>query len=549
MLRSTKPPAFGTLLALRLANAMLVQTFIHPDETWQSLEVAHRLAFGYGFATWEWQHALRGYAHPMLFACVYELLRVLGLDDTFLLTAAPYALVAAIAASIDYATFFFARRVAGPEVARWALFCSAASWSMSSGVMRPLVNSAETACTAAAFAFWPWTTRASGAAGSLPVALVFAALACIIRPTSGVLWLCAGIVLVARQPHVRWVPRTLRIVGTTTGIGIVAVCAMLLIDRIGYGSWKFPPYQFYVFNVREGLGTWFGESPMLYHLYASMPILFTTMLPYVVHGAWISARSPHGCGEPAVVALLASVMFSLVGHMEYRFLYPLLPIGFVYAAVSISALTGRGSAKHDSKSDSKHDAKPGSKRACPWSAKRVAAFLLVTNIVPALYLDLVHQRGVVDVMKHLRRGARLGTVTDIGFLMPCHSTPFYSHLHANIPMWFLSCEPPLTRAELKSHYWEADDFEQHPREFLHTVFATAAAAKNTTTADGPTTRAKPSHLVLYDAMVRRIHPMLSELGYAEEARFFNTHFSGDARRDGDVVVYQQQQQPSFTKSM
>ncbi|KAJ1757193.1 Mannosyltransferase aptg1, partial [Coemansia sp. RSA 1824] len=75
-------PTFGMLLALRLVNAMLVQTYIHPDETWQSLEVAHKLVFGYGFVTWEWRHGLRGFAHPMLFACVYKALQVLGLDDT-----------------------------------------------------------------------------------------------------------------------------------------------------------------------------------------------------------------------------------------------------------------------------------------------------------------------------------------------------------------------------------------------------------------------------------------------------------------------------------
>ncbi|KAJ2604865.1 hypothetical protein GGF44_006673 [Coemansia sp. RSA 1694] len=78
---------FASLLVLRLANVILVQTFIHPDETWQSLEVAHRAVFGYGFVTWEWRHALRGFAHPMLFAAVYALLRALRLDDTFLIVS------------------------------------------------------------------------------------------------------------------------------------------------------------------------------------------------------------------------------------------------------------------------------------------------------------------------------------------------------------------------------------------------------------------------------------------------------------------------------
>ncbi|KAJ2319596.1 glycosylphosphatidylinositol anchor biosynthesis, partial [Coemansia sp. RSA 2704] len=502
-------PSFALLLGLRLANALLVQTFIHPDETWQSLEVGHRLAFGYGFVTWEWRHALRGFAHPLLFAGVYRALRVLGLDDTFLITAAPYVLVAVIAAAVDYATFHFARRVAGREVARWALFCSVVSWSMSSGVMRPLVNSAETAFTAAAFAHWPWSQpQARARSGSLPLPLVFAALACIIRPTSGALWLVAGLVLLVRQPRPRRISRTIRIVSTAAVIGAAALAAMLAIDYVGYQRWVFPPYQFYLFNVHEGLATWFGESPPLYHLYVSLPILFTSMLPFVIHGVYTAFCTQRVTCEPAVVALGASVLFSLVGHMEYRFLYPLLPIGFVYAAVSINAL------------------------ATQKTARLIALLLLLTNIVPALYLNLVHQRGVVDVMKHLRQGARAGDVSDIGFLMPCHSTPFYSHLHVNIPMWFLSCEPPLTQAALDSHYWEADDFEQHPAEFLGALFSESAEE-----ASMRLRRSKPSHLVLYAGMAQRIQNVLGDLGYHESARFFNTHFAGDSRRQGDVLVY------------
>ncbi|KAJ2851467.1 hypothetical protein IWW36_001106 [Coemansia brasiliensis] len=81
--------SYAVLLVLRIVNALLIQTYIHPDETWQSLEVAHRLAFGYGFVTWEWRHALRGFAHPMLFAAVYRMLWLLGLDNSFLVVSMP----------------------------------------------------------------------------------------------------------------------------------------------------------------------------------------------------------------------------------------------------------------------------------------------------------------------------------------------------------------------------------------------------------------------------------------------------------------------------
>ncbi|KAJ2774835.1 glycosylphosphatidylinositol anchor biosynthesis [Coemansia nantahalensis] len=533
----TRPLACA--LALRLGNAALVQTYVHPDETWQSLEVAHRLAFGYGYTTWEWRHALRGFAHPMLFAAAYRAVGMLGLDGTFLVVAAPYILVAAIAAAVDYATLRLARRVAGDDVAWWALLCSAVSWSMGSGVMRPLVNSAETALTAIALVYWPWRRparagRLPDARGSLLTALCFAALSCIVRPTSAALWLCAGLVLLANQPRRRCVSRSIRIVGAAAAVGAVAVAAMAAVDRVGYGRWVFPPYQFYLFNVHEGLATWFGESPPLYHAYVSMPILFAAMLPFVVHGVYTAYRTQSVTCEPAAVALGAAVLFSLAGHMEYRFLYPLLPIGHMYAAVSIASLAGPLLPPPAVAQPPKPPKRPR------WSARRVVLYLLLTSLPPALYLNLVHQRGVVDVMAHLRRGAQAGAVTSIGFLMPCHSTPYYSHLHADIPMWFLSCEPPLARSDRTSHYWEADDFEQHPADFVREIFASPAEGERPPASRHRRRRqrrARPSHLVLYDGMVRRIDRQLAALGYEESARFFNTHFSGDTRRVGDVVVY------------
>jgi hypothetical protein len=46
-------------VALRAVNVIALRTFFNPDEYWQSLEVAHRLVFGYGHLTWEWAAGLR----------------------------------------------------------------------------------------------------------------------------------------------------------------------------------------------------------------------------------------------------------------------------------------------------------------------------------------------------------------------------------------------------------------------------------------------------------------------------------------------------------
>lgn len=72
-------------LAFRFANAFLLQTYFNPDEHWQALEVAHNITFGYGHLTWEWKRGIRSYLHPLLFAFLYKVLALLGIDTPLLM--------------------------------------------------------------------------------------------------------------------------------------------------------------------------------------------------------------------------------------------------------------------------------------------------------------------------------------------------------------------------------------------------------------------------------------------------------------------------------
>jgi len=63
-------------------------------------------------------------------------------------------------------------------------------------------------------------------------------------------------------------------------------------------------------------------------------------------------------------------------------------------------------------------------------------------ILPFIYLEGFHGRAQVGVLEALRRG-EMGTVAGLVALMPCHSTPWMSHLHEDVNAWFLTCEPPI----------------------------------------------------------------------------------------------------------
>lgn len=71
---------FLIFLIIRLASVYLIQTFFVPDEYWQSLEVAHNLAFKYGYLTWEWHKGIRSYIPPLIIAGYYKLLELIGID-------------------------------------------------------------------------------------------------------------------------------------------------------------------------------------------------------------------------------------------------------------------------------------------------------------------------------------------------------------------------------------------------------------------------------------------------------------------------------------
>ena len=67
---------------------------------WLSLTLA-----SYGYLTWEWKVGIRSYAYPLLFATVYKVLEILGLDNRLLLVKYLYiflALVGVVCTNIVY---------------------------------------------------------------------------------------------------------------------------------------------------------------------------------------------------------------------------------------------------------------------------------------------------------------------------------------------------------------------------------------------------------------------------------------------------------------
>jgi GPI mannosyltransferase 3 len=172
--------------------------------------------------------------------------------------------------------------------------------------------------------------------------------------------------------------------------------------------------------------------------------------------------------------------------------------------------------------------------------------ILVLNLIIALYTTQVHQRGVIDVIHFLRseHEARMvnqseSPITTVGFLMPCHSTPWRSHLiHRDIHAWALTCEPPLDVPLESRHLYldEADKFYADPVKWINERMIDE---KDSSSQDDLAIRPRvwPERVVFFEQLVPVIEEILKMKGYQQCWRGFNSHWHDDWRRKGDVLVW------------
>lgn len=555
---------FIGLLALRIINALTVNTFFQPDEYYQSLEPALVSAFGpnvNAWITWEWREGLRSSLHPLLFASVYRFVdnasSAFSLNTEFqadLLVAAPKVVQGIFAALTDVYTYRLACDLYEPGasealaalaltvVSPWQWFASA----------RTLSNSLETTLTIIGLRLLPWkwlleNDKKDLTAGGilnhrLYGALLAAALACILRPTNLIVWVTVSAVVVLRRGGLS---ATLKLVPSALICGSAVLALSIAADRSFYGAFVVPAVRFVQFNVVQSLAVFYGQNRPDYYVTEGLPLLLTTALPFAALGIWKALRpllqpaSYPPASQTTKFALAAATIISiavlsLISHKEVRFIFPLLPMLHILAAEPYAAFFH-----------------PFPR---PRSKLRSALFILGIGINLAImyYTANFHQRGVIDIMHYLRHenekrfnvAAESYQPISIGFLMPCHSTPWRSHLvYPEISAWALTCEPPLylTMAEREVYLDEADVFYADPVAWIrdnmrdtNKIGTHLDGSSNETSGEG---RAWPEYVVFFEQLEPMIKDVLAGTKYRECWRGFNTHWHDDWRRHGDVIAW------------
>ncbi|XP_010935902.1 mannosyltransferase APTG1 isoform X2 [Elaeis guineensis] len=489
-------------LAFRATNSLLVLTYFNPDEHWQSLEVAHRIVFGYGHLTWEWKRGIRSYLHPLVFALLYKIMAFLRLDTPWFMVKAPRLLQSLFSSFGDLYLYKLSKLLFDEHVARWAFFCQLVNWFMFFCITRTFSNSLETVLTVIGLYYWLSASCSSGdvSTASRKLALFIAALACAIRPTSAITWLYVGMLdLVGLQSRLGFL--FLEVVP----IGVLVVAITCLFDRWMYGSWIFVPLNFLKFNFLSSGGDYYGTHKWHWYFTQGFSAMLLTFLPFSIFGIFKSKKW-------RLSGLIAWVLgvYSMLGHKEFRFVLPMLPIALMFAGYSLAVMSNPDFP--DPKRRNKFC------NRCPLRVQLAVLFLIISNVPLALYMSIIHQRGSEDVMFYLSKEAHDGKVKSILFLMPCHSTPYYSTLHHNLPMRFLDCTP----SDSKEIPDESDRFLMDPAGFATNMFRNSSS---------------PSHVVLFSSEEGSLREFLISHFFRQVRRFFHAHFKVDRDLQASVIVY------------
>uniref|UniRef100_H2Z3F4 Mannosyltransferase n=1 Tax=Ciona savignyi TaxID=51511 RepID=H2Z3F4_CIOSA len=408
------------LLVLRAVNVALVQTWFVPDEYWQSIEIAHKQVFGYGYETWEWTVGLRSYLYPLLFSAVYYVPKISGMG-AYAVILAPRLAQAVLSATTEWCVYRCFKRTCGIRFAKWFLL----------------------KCNLVCIALYYLSCDQFQFSYNYFKFVVVASVAFVVRPTIITVWMPLYCLYVCMNTNGSL--HFGRLLSKAILIGVFVLCVSTLIDTLCYGRLVSVHYNFFKFNILQNQGTFYGSHPFHWYLTQAFPVILSTHLPFMLYGVFIfytrtlkfkqANNVTHLCKLSAVICLFTVFVYSIPGHKEFRFLLCLLPFLHVFTSLGLLSLPSR-------------------------STKLAITWLLLTNIPIALYTGLIHQSGPSKVMEFLRKDISHSSKLEVMFLCPCHSTPYYAFINKNIAMDFLTCHPDLNATPAYTD--QADEFYASP---------------------------------------------------------------------------------------
>lgn len=507
---------FTLLVIFRFLNAIFIETQFDPDEYWQSLEPAYCFVFSPDGTqncalTWEWTRRLssndldissswinialngpvRSYVPVLPIIVLYKFLKIFHLDSNWAVAKCPILLNAIlVSAPTDYAVYYISKCIYGIKsdpkerkadilhrVETWSLLASLTSWFHAYALIRTYSNSLETALLAVGVALLcPELFDKRNVAYDQRIrplaqlAFILGGLSVVIRFTALASWIPLGIIVSIRRgtnkSRIYYFTR-LCIVCGTIGVGIGCI-----VDRLLYGFWAIPFIGNFHFNVILGLGSLYGTHPWFWYVIAGLPAIAGILTPLFifeylryVKTKFAKTKDRWQIREEVLFVIIGSyiTLHSYSAHKEFRFILPILPFVCVISGRVIQSLVVY------------------CERSVSIFASCLVVVLALFNIPQIYFLGRIHQRGPLcvnsSITTHIQQQMKASNLSSVSihYLMGCHSTPLYSHLHIPvresvyqgpfpIEARYLDCSPQC-RTDAQS-ICESDRFERDPYAFI-----------------------------------------------------------------------------------
>ncbi len=336
----------AAILLPRAYGAIYDQGMIWADEIFQTIEQGHRLVFGYGLVPWEFKVGARSWLLPGLIGGAMKLLSLLGVASAAGLVIGVKLMFAALALATFYPMLRMAEAWGGVfALLLMGVFASVFPASLIYG-SRAMAEVASAAFLAwGLWLLWPWGMGQAGKAavyavrpvpggrGNGVLGLVGAGtllgLATVLRYQSGILLPVILLVVAAR--------RSLR-AAAWVAAGITAI--LLLGGILDWATWGRPFQSLIVylrFNLVEGGASQWGIAKRGFYLRVLLSANGPAVLVLVL-GFLAGLRRTWPVALPALFFL---GVHTAISHKELRFLYPVLPMFLLCAAVGLAGLLSR----------------------------------------------------------------------------------------------------------------------------------------------------------------------------------------------------------------
>ena len=525
------------LIIYRLIIGRSIESFFDPDEYWQSMEVAHKITFGYGHLTWEWEQKIRSYLHPMIFALLYSTIKFLKIDSPWMIQWSPRLLQSIILVFQDIGVYLLALRIYSKHKSRktiaiLSLLFQISLWFNSYCGVRTYSNCIETCLILWGLLFFPLPEtqnfsfqKTQQQQQQMPsvtkkyiiISLFLAGFSVAIRPTAGIFWFSISLEVLIRCKKNR-----LFFLLSCVFMGLFWILILLITDRIMYGVWVFVPFQFLKFNVLRGVGNYYGVHPFHWYFSNALPVVLFTFLPVFIFGAFLLVKKLfftknfNNSHEFTLLSLIFNyiIIFSCLGHKEFRFLFPIVPLIMVICGYGCFSFLKNE--QYSKKSFFNFDFKSKIKIL-------FISFLILANFPMLIYFSIGHQVGTTHVMESIQND---NSVDSVYFLLPCHQTPYYSFIHRNISLDFPDCSPPVGKdSSLVGYKTENSEFLRDPLEFVSILFD-----ENRNNLPPPLWLSKnsvlpkkfPSHFVTYSKIADKLDGFFVKHGYQICNSFFHS---------------------------